>query len=282
MSRSTNWVFTINNPEDTQIPTKWENLVKYCVWQLEQGENGTKHLQGYVVMKNRTSLNKLKELSASAHWEIRRGTHQQARDYAKKEDTRQEGPFEYGDEPAQGKRSDLLEVYEMVKEGRATSEIAETHPSSFIRYHKGITAMKLYLSKPRSFKTEVTVIHGETGVGKSKWAFERFGSEAYWKPPNSKWWDGYEGHDVVIVDEYYGWLSWTELLRLCDRYPCSVETKGGSVQFVSKKIVFLSNQHPLEWYSNPKCQYPTFARRIENLGCMRQSGIIDVEKGSFE
>ena len=38
--------------------------------------------------------------------------------------------------------------------------------------------MKLYLTKPRSFKTEVTVIWGETGVGKSKWAFDKFGGEA--------------------------------------------------------------------------------------------------------
>ena len=30
---------------------------------------------------------------------------------------------------------------------------------------------------------------------------------------------------VAIIDEFYGWLSWTEILRLCDRYPCQVETK---------------------------------------------------------
>ena len=133
----------------------------------------------------------------------------------------------------------------------------------------------------RSFKTEVTVIWGETGVGKSKWAFDKFGGEAYWKPPNSKWWDGYEGQSVAIIDEFYGWLSWTEILRLCDRYPCQVETKGGSVQFVSKTLVFLSNLHPLQWYNNPKCQYPTLARRIENLAQMRESGDLDIEKGVF-
>ena len=44
---------------------------------------------------------------------------------------------------------------------------------------------------------------GETGVGKSKWAFDKFGGEAYWKPPNSKWWDGYEGQSVAIIDEFY-------------------------------------------------------------------------------
>ena len=87
--------------------------------------------------------------------------------------------------------------------------------------------------------------------------------------------------NLLIIDEFYGWLSWTEILRLCDRYPCQVETKGGSVQFVSKTLVFLSNQHLLEWYNNPKCQYPALARRIENLAQMRQSGNLDIEKGVF-
>ena len=36
-----------------------------------------------------------------------------------------------------------------------------------------------------------------------------------------------------------------------------------------------------KWYNNPKCQYPTLARRIENLAQMRQSGNLDIEKGVF-
>jgi len=45
-----NWIFTINNPrEDIDDPVVWEGTVKhltYCVWQKEQGENGTPHFQG--------------------------------------------------------------------------------------------------------------------------------------------------------------------------------------------------------------------------------------------
>jgi len=280
MSQALNWIFTINNPSDNDLPKGWPN-VKYCIWQLEEGEEGTPHLQGYVVMNSKKSLRQMKLLDATAHWEARKGSHKQAKDYASKEDTRKEGPFEIGTEPAQGKRSDLEEVFAMVAAGKSISEIAATTPSSYIRYHRGIVAMKFAITKPRNFKTEVIIIWGETGVGKSKWALDTYGDTAYWKAPNSKWWDGYEGHEVAIIDEYYGWLSWTELLRLADRYPCSVETKGGSVQFVSKTLVFLSNQHPIEWYSNPKCQYPTLARRIDKLAKMRSDSSLDVEKGEF-
>ena len=60
------------------------------------------------------------------------------------------------------------------------------------------------------FRSEVTVIWGETGVGKSRWASETY-PDAYWKPPNSKWWDNYAQEEVIIMDEFYGWLPYCEM-----------------------------------------------------------------------
>ena len=50
MSYTKNWCFTINNPSAKEsclflldgIPI-W---CSYCVWQIEKGEEGTKHVQG--------------------------------------------------------------------------------------------------------------------------------------------------------------------------------------------------------------------------------------------
>lgn len=281
MAQSVNWCFTLNNPAADDVPRAWDG-VRYCVWQKEQGENGTPHLQGYLVLTQKKTLSYVKLLCPAAHWEIRRGTHKQAKAYCTKEESRKDGPWEFGDEPVQGKRTDLIEICEKVKAGTSTATIAEEHSDTFVRYHRGILCLQFTLSRPRNFKTEVTVIYGATGVGKSKWAFDKFGEEAYWKLPNNKWWDGYTGQDVCIIDEFYGWLSWTEILRLCDRYPCGVESKGGVLQFRSKKLIFLSNDHPIRWYSNPRCQYPTLARRIENLGEMIDGGAIVTELGNFE
>jgi len=52
-----------------------------------------------------------------------------------------------------------------------------------------------------------------------------------------------------VLDDFYGWLPWDFLLRLLDRYPLLVETKGGQVQFVAKTVVITSNKPYLEWYS---------------------------------
>lgn len=75
------------------------------------------------------------------------------------------------------------------------------------------------------------------------------------------WWDGYEGQQVVIIDEFYGWLGYDFILRLTDRYPLLVETKGGTVQFVSRVVIFTSNSHPRDWYPNIRDRAP-FDRRF--------------------
>jgi len=67
-----NWMFTINNPDDTDDPNAWE--VKYVVWQLEEGESGTPHYQGYVELEKVSRLAAMKKLSLKAHWEKRMGT----------------------------------------------------------------------------------------------------------------------------------------------------------------------------------------------------------------
>lgn len=83
--------------------------------------------------------------------------------------------------------------------------------------------------------------------------------KAYWKQ-RSNWWDGYAGHEAVILDEFYGWLPFDLLLRLCDRYPLMVETKGGQTQFAAKTICITTNMLPCNWYKS--AYFPSFARRV--------------------
>ena len=98
-SLATNWVFTLNNPE----PQHEQSLIdevpyRYLVFQHEISESGTHHLQGYVVLSRQLRLSALKKLLPTAHWEIRKGTHEQAKAYCTKEETRMEftEPVEWG------------------------------------------------------------------------------------------------------------------------------------------------------------------------------------------
>lgn len=74
------------------------------------------------------------------------------------------------------------------------------------------------------------------------------------------WWDGYSGQSTVIIDEFYCWLGLDFVLRLLDRYPFAVETKGGSVQFTSKRVVFTSNAPSTEWYATVRHRDSLFRR----------------------
>lgn len=89
---------------------------------------------------------------------------------------------------------------------------------------------------------------GPTGTGKSRRAWESGGDGAYAKCPRSKFWDGYQAQETVIIDEFRGGIDVAHLLRWFDRYPCRVEIKGSSRPLMAKTIWITSNLHPHDWY----------------------------------
>lgn len=262
---SRNWVFTLNNP--TEVLIFGEEKVRYAIWQKEIGENGTPHYQGYIELKRNQRLAAMKKLIPGAHFEQRRGTREQARDYSRKEETRAEGPWEFGtwDEGGQGSRTDLQDVKRMLDEGKPLLSVAEEHFSTFLRYERGLQSYKRLKQSDRKGKTEVDLYLGSPGVGKSYRAAEE-ATGGYWKSPD-KWWDGYEQQRVVVIDDFSGWLQWTQLLHILDAYPCDVEAKGTKLKFNSARIIITSNYHPDDWYSKEGTKRPIDAlmRRIDRI-----------------
>jgi len=257
-SNSLYWVFRISNPDQDECPTSWADT-EYVIWQKEQAPGGLVHLQGYCVFVQKKRLSWLKKNThPGAHWEPRLGSHKQAKDYSSKEDTRIDGPWEYGTENdrlgAQGKRNDLVALKRKLDEGMTEGEIC-TDEESFpvwAKYHKIIPRYRLLTGKQRDWPVFTQVIWGAPGLGKTRKARELAGPAAFWlsRPSGqSVWFDGYIGQDTIVIDEFYGWMSFDLLCRLLDRYPLNVETKGGSTPMVAKKVIITSNVPPREWYS---------------------------------
>lgn len=262
------WVFTLNNPPRVELPQDWVDLAMFCVWQLEKGEEGTRHLQGYVLFTNAVRFQTVKKLSREAHWEPRRGTHCEAKDYCSKLDTRLDGPFTFGHEPVgQGKRTDLEGVKKRIDDGASVEELWETNFSELVKFGRGIREYIMLKSKSRSTKTKVHILYGTTGCGKSHAARLEAGPDAYWRwQGNSEWWDGYTGQSHVVIDEFYGWIKWSQLLRVCDEYPLRVEIKGGTVSFVATAVWITSNKAPDAWYSYERgMEYETLLRRLTTI-----------------
>jgi len=288
--RGRGWCFTLNNPED-DFATKLENTynemkAKYLVFQLESGEReGTRHVQGYIYFESDKSFNQVKvQLGNRSHIEKAKGNPAQNRDYCTKEGTRLQGPWEFGECPMKGKRSDLEGLKKDLDDGQSLRQVSQNHFSNFLRYRTNIQQYQLLNKPKRNWPMEVLVLWGPTGTGKSRFCQDTY-PDAYWKSKNSgtqQFWDGYLGEDVIIVDEFYGWLSWDYLLRLTDRYPFSLDTKHGTVQCSARTIVFTSNKHPREWYPNSKYEWDDTNPLKRRLTSIREMERTPVATGGAE
>lgn len=262
-----NWIFTCNNFTEGDLGALRTIECAYLRCQEEIGESGTRHLQGVLCLKDRkrrTQLTKL--LSPRFHLEVMRGTIEQADNYAGKRETKVEGGVELlrGTRPSgAGHRSDLAMVAQEIRAGGREAQILDQHPSSYIRYHGGIRRAIFVCSARRNHKTDVFWYYGRTGTGKSRRAAE-LAPGAYWKDNGTAWWDGYEGHEDVIIDDYRcNMCTFNYLLRLFDRYPMQVQVKGGYVQFVAKRIIVTCNKSPREaWATRTDEDLCQLLRRI--------------------
>ncbi|ADD62465.1 replication-association protein [Chimpanzee stool avian-like circovirus Chimp17] len=267
------WCFTLNNFTDDEVQkvvSLQPDEVHYAIVGRETGAQGTPHLQGYLHLKKKKRLTSMKEFLPRAHWEVARGSDEDNEAYCSKE----------GDViltlgiPAKGNRSDLSGAVAAVKAGRQMREIARDFSEVYVKYGRGLRELALLIGqKPRDFKTEVIVLTGPSGVGKSRWANEQEGAKFY--KMKGDWWDGYSNEDIVVIDDFYGWIPFCELLRLTDRYPHKVPVKGAYVEFTSKKIIITSNTPPESWYNEEKCYVQALFRRINKWMIWNATGFED-------
>lgn len=282
-----NFVFTFNNEllrsgdeiglqTFTYVPHTWHERVRYCVWQLEQApETGTYHLQGYFQLSRKARASTLSR--AFGCWvRPRRGSHEQAVAYATKPTSRILGPFSYGSASAiekSGQRSDIKAMVSAVKAGASNLEVLDAFTKQYSRHYRFVEHVRLLLQKRDRPIPSIGILYGPTRTGKSTWV-KRHCKGAYWLPqPNSKtgglWFDGYDGEDTVVIDEFYGWISFSFLLRLLDSTPLVVQTKGGSRYLQASNYVFTSNVHPTAWYTKvPMHRLSALFARLREFGVL--------------
>lgn len=271
-SRAKYWCFTENaEPEALAAVLQAEGLpqgITYLCGQLERGDH--LHLQGYCELEARQRIPWLKHhLSHTAHFEIRRGTQEEAINYTSKDDdTTIPGTwFDLGEptDERKGKRNDLLDVKAMLDDGASDKDIAAEHFGSWVRYRRCFQEYRQLISTPRdpAVGVDVVIYYGATGLGKSRAARESY-PDAYVKPVGTDWFDGYAGEETVLLDEFRAnWMSYGLLLSITDRYPCTVPCKGGHINFNAKRLVFTTNFHPKYWYKND--YYAALERRISRI-----------------
>ncbi len=189
--------------------------------------------------------------------------------YVRKSDTRKPytSPFQRGLEPRGiGHRTDIDLLHDALKRRVSRRELWDEHFSLMLRYYRPILSARLdYIPLREYCKRDIHVLYGDTGTGKTRYCFEE-SPGAFWleRANNGNvWWCGYDEHDEVIIDDFYGWIPYGTFLRLLDGYPMTGETKGGRVKLMNKKVYITSNVHPSKWYKNHS--YGAIRRRITKL-----------------
>jgi len=273
------WVVTINNYTEDDIVAftgLGELNITYLIGAYEIGKGteitplGTPHIQGFVRFKNACSFSSVQKKLKRAHIEASKGDDDSQEAYISKESA----PFiQLGKKSAQGNRTDLTFVRDALKAGANYREVIDTAPS--FQSMKVATEWLKYNEKGRHFVPEVVWYYGSSGNGKTKTALEWLNPEdvesaAIYQPVNFKWWEGYDAHELVLLDEIRkDFCKFYEMLKLLDRYPYRVECKNGSRQLLAKKIAITCPWHPETlWKGRTSEDLFQLMRRITRVVCV--------------
>lgn len=274
------WCFTVNNYTEDDIKQLQELPYKYLIIAREHEckecatDAETPHLQGYLEMRNQVRLSTLHDRVPRAHWEVRRATAESAVAYCKKgcqshpewEDAGVDGPnygkhanyVEYGTPPQRkGKRNDLNELRDAIKANPTihTRVLLEEHTQAVAKFPRFIEACRKAYGRPRTLDWDVPPnvwLMGPPGSGKSHTATVLSGGEEFlYRKDVSKWWDGYEGQEFVVIEDFHPdhAKELTSYLKIwADRYPFPAQVKGGQLYIRPKVVIITSNFSMVECF----------------------------------
>lgn len=275
MSIAKRWCFTLNNPTEedkeqwlgTPADGPQINLggIEYMIFQEERGANGTLHWQGFLILKNKEKMTWLKNnISHRAHWEVARGTNEQARDYCRKEDTYTGGlRHEYGKLPERApvkkrdeRLQDAAEELDIVKEGyKRPREIPSMTlmQCGFLPAYKELTADILGPYRP---ELKIITLVGPPACGKSYCIQKNFPGHGRCICGNNGVWFQNPLADVMVFEEFCGQIQLQRMLQYLDPYPLALEVKGGMRPAMYTIVVITSNTRPDGWYKGDEAGAP--------------------------
>ncbi|AHH31481.1 replication-associated protein [Dragonfly larvae associated circular virus-9] len=242
------WCFTLNNYTEEEYKEIVEKIEwTYIIIGREVGEEGTPHLQGYIELKKKSSLNQIKKVNQKIHWEQLRGKPFQAADYCKKENNFQE--WGHISMSGGGTTEKIGAIIEKAKSGGMREVLKDPPKLATVRL------IEKYLSYCEEERKEKPYVH---------WNLGNITTYTGRMTPNGG--DGYDKNETIVIDDFRASIMrFTYLLRILDRYPMRVEVKGGYRQLNSKNIVITSIIHPESCYHMENEPIRQLMRRIDKI-----------------
>ena len=155
-------------------------------------------------------------------------------------------------------------------------ELAEEHDFAQIKKHYSTnywqnygTMKRIAMDNPKKVdildKLDNEWIYGATGLGKSSNA--RMENPGCYIKSHNKWWLGYKGEDVVLIDDVSqteaNWLG-EHLKQWADHYPFPAETKGDGMFIRPKRIIVTSNYSIEELWGHDPHLCESLLRRFKS------------------
>lgn len=289
--RSRKYQLTFNNPEKhkncshqaiKEKLSNWENKIYWCMCD-EVAKTPHTHL--FIQFKNPVYFSSIKKAFPSAHIEEAQGTAEENRAYIRKEgkweDTEKETTNlkdtfgEWGTMPqtGQGRRSDLANLYQMIKDGYTNVEILEINPDNLLNLqHIDKARLEILSSRYKSERRNlhVTYVSGKTGFGKSRYILDNHGDSNVYRVTDYKHpFDSYAGEDVLVLEEYRSDFSIGSLLNYLDIYPLQLPARYNNRQACYNFVYIVSNWKLDDQYHNIRLEqedtWNAFIRRIHKV-----------------
>lgn len=279
-SRHRRWILTVPAEGEKGVArdTLEDALAPYesYLGQLERGKGGTDYLHWQLVLVHAEPIrfSTIKKKLPTAHVEPVRDLRASLA-YVQKEDTRveDEKPLVKGEispGPGQGHRSDLDELRTRILQGQETADELILSDSSAWRHSRLVGDLVSARDRSRQEgklrNVQVRVVFGATGTGKTSAVLDglqALGSVCRVTHWGSGAFDGYDGQDSLVLDEFAGQPALEELLTWLDRYPVALPARYRPRQAAFVRVVLCANSAPWTWYPwAPQAQRAALARRL--------------------
>lgn len=243
------WMGTLPYTSEPTLPDRLDKFVKfeisYAKGQRELGAGGYEHWQFLIHLSKPQRLSWLKKnIHNHCHWEPTRSD--AAESYVWKDTTAVANTrFELGRKPI---RRDNAKDWDQIVLDAKSGRLDKIPGDILVRCYSNIKRISTDNLSAFGVNRTVFTYWGATGTGKSHRAWAEAGMDAYPKDPRTKFWDGYNGHQNVVIDEFRGGIDISHMLRWLDKYPVVVEVKGSATVLKATSIWITSNLDPRLWY----------------------------------
>lgn len=270
--RCRRWAFTLNNYTQEEVDSIKGIECEYLIFGKETGDEGTPHLQGYIVFKNATRFSTLKNKMPRAHVEAAIRGHDANIKYCKKQ-----GDYYEKGEIKKVKKSDVfLDDIEKVK---PKDLMAHLNGVRLINGMKMESKMLDEIREDKLEKPQVIYIHGKSGTGKTytayKMACEKWNN---WEIATLEFKNGfamsnnYHARCLILQEFRPSCIDAASFLQFLDGYGCVLNVKGSHVYIRPKMIIICSIKSP----------YDIYREEMNDQFIRRLTTIIDKDNSPFD